>query len=161
MMYARTVLLILFLLAGLLSPPEVGAQGAEAARSPPRDAPAFSLEQNYPDPVNSETWIPFNLDTSLFTSREEVSVTMRIYNILNQVIAIPEAAEHPSGRGTRINNLGYADPGRKFAYWDGRDQAGRQVPSGVYYVQLVVDDVPDTRKLVVLNTPRRRRILPW
>lgn len=160
---ARSVLLILFLLAGSLSPPPAGAQGVEAARSPPRNVQAFSLEQNYPDPVNPETWIPFSLDAPLFESRDEVAVTMRIYNILNQVIAIPEAVEHPAGRGIRINNLGYAEPGRKFAYWDGRDQAGRQVPSGVYYIQLMVDlsDVPDTRKLVVLNNPRRRRILPW
>jgi len=160
---ARPVPLILFLLAGCLSPPALAAQqGVEAARSPPREVPAFALEQNYPDPVNPETWIPFTLDAALFASRGEVAVTMRIYNILNQVIAIPEAVEHPAGRGTRINNLGFAEPGRKFAYWDGRDQAGRQVPSGVYYVQLVVDDnIPDTRKLVVLNNPRRRRILPW
>jgi hypothetical protein len=86
---------------------------------------------------------------------------MRVINILNQVIAIPEAVDHPSGRGTRIINLTYVEPGRKIAYWDGKDLAGQPVPSGVYYVQLVIDDVPDTRKLIVLNNPRRGRILPW
>jgi hypothetical protein len=157
----RPVLLILFLLAGSLPPPPLGAQSGEAARSPPVESPGFVLEQNYPDPVNPETWIPFSLETSLFESRAEISATMRIYNILNQVIAIPEAVDHPAGRGTQILNLAYVEPGRKIAYWDGKDSAGRQVPSGVYYVQLVIDNVPDTRKLIVLNNPRRRRILPW
>ncbi len=158
---ARSVLLIFFLLAGSLPPPELGAQGAEAARSPPGDSPGFALEQNYPDPVNPQTWIPFSLSPSLFDSRSEVSATLRIYNILNQVIAIPEAVDHPLGRGVRVINLEYSEPGRKIAYWDGRDSAGRLVPSGVYYVQLVINDIPDTRKLIVLNNPRRRRIIPW
>lgn len=157
----RTVLLILFLIAGCLPPPAM-AQGAEAARAPPAGPPGFYLEQHYPDPVNPETWIPFTLEPSLFATRDQVNVTIRIYNILSQVVAQPEAVDHPSGRGTRVVNLTYTEPGRKIAYWDGKDSAGRQVPSGVYYVQLVIDDIADTRKLIVLNNSRRSRtIFPW
>ena len=157
---ARPVLLILFLLAGSLSPPSLGAQEAVAPQS--ADIPrGFVLEQNYPNPVNPETWIPFTLEPSLFEQGDSVSVTIRVYNILSQVVAIPEAIDHPRGRGTRVINLDYPEPGRMIAYWDGRDTAGRLVPSGVYYLQMVVGQETQTRKLTVLNPRNRRRIFPW
>jgi len=161
---ARSVLLIVFLLAGSLSPPFLEAQSAEAStRSPPGESQGFALGQNYPDPVSPETWIPFRLTPSLFETRSEVVVTIRIVNSLNQVVAIPEASDHPAGRGIRIINLSYSEPGLKDAYWDGKDAAGRQVPSGVYYVQMVVlgEAEPQTRKILVDNPQRRRWILPW
>jgi hypothetical protein len=162
MLGARTVLLIVLLLAGSLPPPGLAAQTAAEPRPPPEELQGFVLEQNYPEQVDSETWIPFTLFPSLFENGAEVRVTIRIHNSLNQVRAIPEAIDHPSGRGTRVVNLVYQEPGRKVAYWDGRDTAGRRVPSGVYYIQMVVGEETKTRKLVVLNTPRRRRnILPW
>lgn len=162
MMRARSVLLILFLLAGSLSPPLLDAQGTSAARSPAEESRGFVLEQNYPDPVNPETWIPFTLHESLFEGSGQAAATIRIVNILSQVVAIPEAIDHPNGRGTRVINLPYLEPGRKIAYWDGRDSAGRPVPSGVYYMQMVVgEEPPQTRKLIVLNPRRRGRIFPW
>lgn len=161
MMRARSVLLILFLLAGSLSPPPVDAQGSRVTAQSGEISRGFVLEQNYPNPVNPETWIPFSLDSSLFGQGQSALVTIRIYNILSQVVAIPEAMDHPKGRGTRVINLEYEEPGRKVAYWDGKDLAGNPVSSGVYYVQMVVGDEPQTRKLVVLNERRRRRIFPW
>jgi hypothetical protein len=159
---ARSVLLILALLAGSLPPPGATAQVVDNGRPTGDDSPEIVLEQNYPDPVNPETWIPFVLSPSLFEENREVTATMRIINILNQVVAIPEAIDHPNGRGTRVINLAYTESGRKIAYWDGRDQGGRQVPSGVYYVDLTVGEERRTNKLIVLNNPRRRRtIFPW
>lgn len=161
MTHARSVLLILLLLAGSLSPPTATAQGSPTAAQSAGANRGFALEQNYPNPVNPETWIPFSLNPVLFEQDEEVLVTIRIYNILSQLVAIPEAMDHPRGRGTRVINLEYDVPGRKVAYWDGKDTAGRPVPSGVYYIQMVVGDEPQTRKLIVLNERRRRRIFPW
>lgn len=157
---ARSVLLVMLLLAGSLSPPGLRAQ---ASRSSPQaeNVRGFYVEQNYPNPANPETWIPFLLEESLFEGTDTVIVTVRIFNILNQAVAIPEAVDHPGGRGTRLINLGYAEPGRKIAYWNGRDTAGRIVPSGVYYFQLVVNDQSQTRKIIVLNPRRRRSIIPW
>jgi hypothetical protein len=160
---ARSVLLILLLLAGSLSPPQSEAQGSQGMRQPAEESKGFYLEQNYPNPVSPETWIPFTLDATLFENDREVTATIRIYNGLNQLVAYPEAMDHPTGRGLRIFNLSYAEPGRKIAYWDGKDTAGRPVMSGVYYIQLVVDGEPEPeiRRLIVLNTRPRRRIIPW
>ncbi|HUE95253.1 MAG TPA: hypothetical protein VMN39_01250 [Longimicrobiaceae bacterium] len=161
MVRARSVLLILFLSAGSLSPPALVAQGSPVTAQSAEAGRGFALEQNYPNPVNPETWIPFYLDPSLFAQARSPRVTIRIYNILNQPVAIPEAMDHARGRGTRVLSLEYEEPGRKIAYWDGRDLAGTPVPSGVYYMQLVVEDETQTRKLVVLNERSRRRIIPW
>lgn len=158
---ARSVLLILLLLAGSPSPPAAHSQVPPAAPEPAESARSIALEQNYPNPVNPETWIPFYLGEPLFDEGAPVTATIRVYNILSQVVAIPEATEHPSGRGVRVIDLAYSDPGRKVAYWDGNDTAGRPVPSGVYYVQLVVGEETMTRKLTVLNPRRRRTIFPW
>jgi hypothetical protein len=157
---ARSVLLILLLSAGSLSPPALRAQDPGNG-SAPEQSQGFYLEQNYPNPVNPETWIPFHLEDSLFQNGDSVVVTIRIFNILRQIVAIPQAVDHPEGR-VRILNLRYAEPGRKIAYWDGKDSAGRRVPTAVYYVQLVVNDGrrSSTRKITVLN-PRRRSLFPW
>ena len=157
---ARPVLLILLLLAGCLPPPTLGAQESRNGVAS-EQSQGFYLEQNYPNPVNPETWIPFHLEDSLFQNGDSAVVTIRIFNILRQVVAIPQAVDHPDGR-VRVLNLTYGESGRKVAYWDGKDTAGRRVPTAVYYVQLVVDGQPrsSTRKITVLN-PRRRSLFPW
>jgi hypothetical protein len=158
---ARPVLLLLLLCAGSLPPPRALAQ---EAGPPPTAEPIrpFALEQNTPNPVDPDTWIPFYLDDSLFDGKDRVPVTIRIYNVLRQVVAIPEWID-ASGKRQRIINLGFREPGRKLAYWDGKTLAGRRVPEGVYYYQLVVGDHTDrplTRKLTVYKR-RRRGLLPW
>jgi len=157
----RSVLLIMVLLAGSLSPPGTRAQEALTVRVQAEEQRGFVLEQNYPPTVNPETWIPFSLESVLFREGRPVRTTIRIYNILSQVVAIPEAVDHPEGRGARLIDLEYTDPGRKLAYWDGRDTAGRLVPSGVYYMQMVVGEETQTRKLIVLTPRRSRNIIPW
>jgi hypothetical protein len=153
---ARSVLLILLLLAGSLSPPGAHAQGAQAVRSAGEANTGFILEQNYPETANPQTAIPFRLEPILFENGNPVTVTIRILNVISQPVAIPEALEHPRGRGVRIVNLPYTQPGRYIAFWDGRDPAGRQLPTGVYYVQMVVGEQSHTKK-IVLDNPRRRR----
>jgi len=157
---ARSVLLVLLLLAGSLSPPAASAQAARVDPAPER-GPGFSLEQNTPNPVNPETYIPFRLEESLFRNADSVVATLRIYNILRQVVAVPDALDHPAdGQRTPLANQSFTRPGRIIAYWDGRDAAGRRVPSGVYYYELVVNEIPLVRKMIVLNETRRR-LIPW
>ena len=119
-----------------------GAAGALAAQDPPGAGegrgPGFRLEQNYPNPFNPETRIPFELADELF-DEGPATVSIRIFNILNQFVAAPVALSFPGGEGLPLLQLEYASPGRYEAFWDGRDRNGRQVASGVYFVQMVVN----------------------
>lgn len=112
----------------------------------------FQLDQNYPNPFNPETTIPFVLGEELFVDGRGVVVTIRIYNILATLVAHPVALGHPSGEGVEVDQLEYARPGRYEAFWDGTDTQGRQVSSGIYLMQLTVDNhKPLTRKMYVMK----------
>jgi hypothetical protein len=159
----RSVLLILMLLAGSLSPP-ADAQEQQLRSSPPLErSRTFQLEPNYPNPVSSETFIPFSLDSALFQSRDSVVVSIRIVNLLSQVMAIPVVMTGSRPTQVPIINLAFSEPGRKVAYWDGRNLAGQPLPSGVYYCQMQVrgEEERQSLKIVVLNERRRRTIIPW
>jgi len=93
------------------------------------------LLQNYPNPFNPETWIPFQL-----AERSDVSIF--IYNVKGDLV--------------RTLYPGYKDAGSyilkgKAAYWDGRDDFGNRVASGVYFCQLKAGDSKDTRKIVLMK----------
>jgi hypothetical protein len=128
-----------------------GASPLVAQQGPPVDGlPAgFGLEQNYPNPFNPETRIPFVLSEELFVDGRAPVVTIRIYNILQQVVAVPTALRHPLGEGVAVAGLEYPAPGRYEAFWDGTDRNGRQVASGIYLMQLVVNGASQTRKMYV------------
>lgn len=154
------VLLFLLVIYGFLYPPWL--RGQETAEPPPDEPKGFHLEQNSPQTVNPDTWIPFYLEESLFREGRPGVVSIRIYNVLRQVVAVPTAVDHPRGRTVRITELRYTEPGRKLAYWDGKDLGGRRVPSGVYYCELVVNGRSDFIRIVVVNEPRKRsRFFPF
>ena len=112
----------------------------------------FQLDQNYPNPFNPETTIPFTLGQELFVDGQGVTVSIRIYNILTQLVAHPIALGHPSGDGVEVDQLEYHQPGRYEAFWDGTDTQGRQVASGIYLMQLSVNNLkPLTRKMYVMK----------
>ncbi len=111
---------------------------------------SFQLEQNYPNPFNPETRIPFVLGDRLFGEGRPVRVSVRIYNVLRQFVAAPTALNHTLGEGLPVEDLEYLTPGRHEVYWDGRDRAGNQVASGVYFIQLVVNgQTAPVRKMFV------------
>ena len=159
MRLAQTVLLILSLLLGTVA----HAASQESGAPPTLDqARSFRLEQNYPNPVSPETWIPFHLEEPLFQDGNTGKVSIRIYNALRQLIAVPKAVGHPRGKNAPVLNLPFTEAGPQVAYWDGKDMAGRLVPTGVYYCQMIVnDEMPQTRKLIVVNRKKRRNIIPW
>ncbi len=138
------VFLVLLFLYGLMN-----TASAQAVGSSGEQENGFHLEQNYPNPFNPETKIPFILNEDLFGDGRSVVVSVRIYNVLQQFIATPTALNHPRGEAVPVTDLEYATPGRFETYWDGRDQAGRHVASGVYFVQLVVDGRSQIRKMFV------------
>lgn len=141
------VLSAFLLLFGAAS--DVTAQDRGGASS--GQASGFQLEQNYPNPFNPETKIPFVLTEELFAEGRPAVVSLRIYNLLQQMVAVPVALGHPSGEGVAMQQLEYTQPGRYEAFWDGTDQSGRQVASGIYFMQLTVNGVSKTRKMYVLK----------
>ncbi len=160
---APPVLLLLLVIYGFLSPPALPAQDPVELPAIPRQTAAYRLEQNDPNPFSRDTYIPFYLEEELFQDGEPPLVTIQIFNLLNQLVAVPRAPDHPRGKNLPVQKLVYTDPGRKFAYWDGTDTRGRRVPPGVYYCQLTVDDHrPLMRKIIVTSPRRRSRIpIPW
>ena len=126
--------------------PTRNAAVALSAPSAPAEEPAssgqasdFDLRQNYPNPFNLETTIPFVLHEGLFAKGRRTQVSMRIFNALTELVASPVALGHPSGEGAGLIQLEYTQPGTYEAFWDGTDQSGRQVASGLYFVQLNVN----------------------
>jgi len=93
------------------------------------------LLQNYPNPFNPETWIPFEL-----AERSEASIT--IYDAIGRIIRTLKLGELPAGIYLSKD---------KAAHWDGRNQYGEKVPSGVYFYQLQAGDFTATKKLVILK----------
>ncbi|MEZ4414537.1 MAG: hypothetical protein R3E10_02165 [Gemmatimonadota bacterium] len=127
----------------------VSVASAQQAGQPPRPSTDFELEQNYPNPFNPETRVPFVLGEGLFQSGQPVRVTIRIYNILSQLVASPTALGHVEGEGVAVDNLEYGSPGRYEAYWDGHDRSGAQVASGVYFVQITVNGRSQIKRMLV------------
>ena len=102
--------------------------------SPEQTAPEqTALLHNYPNPFNPETWIPYHLS-------EPAEVTLTIYGI--------------DGRVVRRLDLGHQDAGyyqskSRAAYWDGRNNVGERVASGIYFYTLTVGDFSATQKLLI------------
>jgi hypothetical protein len=122
----------------LTLPSVTAAQDVGSDTGPPANESGFELQQNYPNPFRTNTRIPFVLHPQIFEDGP-VRVTMRIFNVLQQFVAFATALNHPEGSGVDIDVLQYQNPGQKEAFWDGRDRSGRQVASGLYYLQVTVN----------------------
>ena len=145
----RRILQGVSLLIVLAVAPQVGSAQDAGGETPPRTDPGFELQQNYPNPFNPTTRIPFTLKPGLFEDGRPVAVTMRIFNVLLQPVAIPTALNHPSGNGVRVDRLEFTTPGQYEAFWDGFDTDGRQVASGMYYLQVIVKGERQIMKMIV------------
>lgn len=95
----------------------------------------FSLEQSYPNPFNASESDHSTIIRYQLQRTSDVSLT--IYNILGQVVR----------RLVRSTQ----NAGDHFVRWNGRDEAGVTVPSGIYLYQLRTNDVIQTRKLIVIR----------
>jgi hypothetical protein len=101
-----------------------------ATNSPlPRE---FALVQNYPNPFNPSTTIQF-----YNPGPQRAKVTLEVFNILGQQVI--------------VLHDGSADPGWNEIEWDGRDQSGHSVASGVYFYRLKTDRSTLTRKMMLLK----------
>ncbi len=108
------------------------------------------LGRNYPNPFNPETTIPFTLDESLWSGGAQPIVSLRIYNILAQLVAVPIL----QGSGERLDGvlLAWNGTGQYTAYWDGKVRdTDREAASGVYVYQLVVNGQAHTKKMTIVK----------
>ena len=106
-------------------------QGLLAAARPQKT----QLLANYPNPFNPETWIPYQL-----TSGSHVRIT--IYDTHGAVVRQLTLGHQSEG---------YYTTQSRAAYWDGRNNSGERVASGIYFYQLQADDVSLLRKMVILK----------
>ena len=86
----------------------------------PRGRPRVTLGQNYPNPFNPETWIPFGIDEDCPEPGRQYRVTIRIFNLLAQEVAVPviQGGTGTAAGGDRIENITLGC-GRYTAYWNG------------------------------------------
>jgi hypothetical protein len=90
----------------------------------------FSLHDNYPNPFNPETKIGYFLPRA-------GQVRLEVFNILGQRIR------------TLVNE--HQAAGNREVSWDGRNEAGEQVTSGVYFYKLQAEDFVQTKKMVLIR----------
>jgi hypothetical protein len=127
----------------------------EAARQESSAAADFTLDPVSPNPFRRETRISFRLGERLFEGEGEVRVTMRVFNILRQVVAVPVALDERGRPGSALEDMGYKRPGYYEAFWDGRDREGRLSASGPYFVELKVGDQAQVRKILLVPSSER------
>ncbi len=93
------------------------------------------LLANYPNPFNPETWIPYRL-------AEDAFVTLTIYDRIGRVVRTFDV-------GHRIASA--YENRSKAIHWDGKNNVGEQVASGVYFYALTAGDFSATRKMLILK----------
>jgi hypothetical protein len=136
---------IVLLILASLSPDGAAAQGTTK-----RDPGARVRRGNYPNPFNPVTKIPFELFEEDFPNGKPAVVSIRIYNVLMQPVAVPTAMDHPQGNGALVENLKYTDAGLKEAFWDGTDRTRKKVASGVYlYIVTVNGQKSPPKKMII------------
>lgn len=151
-MRLRWAALAVVLALSALVPASAAAQGVEAPRRTRQNNP---LGQNYPNPFNPETTIPFAVGDSASCAAnpgKKYRVTLRIYNVLAQLVAIPilQAGTSSSSGGSVKLSSAELTCGSYTAYWDGKYlNTNREVASGVYIYQLVMNGKVFTRKMLV------------
>ena len=91
----------------------------------------YALHEAYPNPFNPQTTISFDLP-------QRARASLRVYAVTGDLVR------------TLLND-GMARQGRNEFVWDGRDDAGRRISSGVYFYSLQVGEFAATRRMVLLK----------
>ena len=93
------------------------------------------LLPNYPNPFNPDTWIPYQLS-------QASTVTVKIYDVTGSLVRTIEVGHKP---------VGYYLTRERAVYWDGRNEKGESVSSGVYFYTLNTDTYIQTRRMVIVK----------
>ncbi len=90
----------------------------------------FALFQNYPNPFNPETQIDFNM-------KQQQRAELAIYNILGQRVRLLLDEVRPAGRHTIV--------------WNGHDDSGKQLASGLYFYSLKTGSFAETKRMILIR----------
>ena len=91
------------------------------------------LLPNYPNPFNPETWIPYHLANA-------ADVILTIYDTKGVMVRQLDLGHQSAGFYTARSRA---------AYWDGRNQLGEPIASGIYFYTLTAGDFTATRKMSI------------
>ena len=94
-----------------------------------------SLLRNYPNPFNPETWIPYQLAAP-------ADVTLTIYAANGELVRTLALGHRAAGT--------YQSKSRA-AYWDGKNDLGERVASGLYFYTLIAGDFTATGKMIIVK----------
>ena len=93
------------------------------------------LRANYPNPFNPETWIPYHL-------ANDTAVRISIYDIQGVLVRQFDIG---------YQKAGYYTDRAKAAHWDGRNDVGERVVSGLYFYTLTTNDYTRTRRMTIIK----------
>jgi hypothetical protein len=99
--------------------------------------PKFSLLQNYPNPFNPVTTIPLKVSGSQSMVHTLIHTTLKIYNILGQKVRTLVDEDKLQGDYRVV--------------WDGKDDTGQEVSSGVYFYVVKAKNLVQTRKMTLIR----------
>lgn len=90
----------------------------------------FALSQNYPNPFNPQTFFKIEIPKDIF-------ISLRVFDIRGRKVRTLVSSVQPAGE--------YIVP------WDGRDDAGNQLTSGIYYCRMQAGLFSDVKRLILLR----------
>jgi hypothetical protein len=93
------------------------------------------LLQNFPNPFNPETWMPFQL-------AKDADVTIEIYNSTGGIVRRLMLGHKRAGLYTSKETA---------AYWDGRNEIGEKVSSGVYFYKIKAGDYTAVKRMILMK----------
>jgi hypothetical protein len=121
---------------GSLEVYDVSSLPTGVTSNPPPTVPTRTeLLQNYPNPFNPGTWIPFTLS-------KDSRVVIRIYNRVGKLVRTFDLGKRQRGS--------YTTEGRA-VYWDGTNDQGELVASGVYFYEIRTDISHPVRRMLLLK----------
>ncbi|MYI93316.1 T9SS type A sorting domain-containing protein [Candidatus Poribacteria bacterium] len=107
------------------------AESPASQQSPPKT----ELLANYPNPFNPETWIPYQLS-------ESAKVTVTIYSVKGEMVRQFALGHQAAGD--------YRSRARAL-HWDGKNQFGEKVSTGVYFYRFTAGDFSATRRMLIIK----------
>mgnify|MGYP001824098225 FL=1 len=108
----------------------INGQGNTPPTDTGQNPPAPIFARNYPNPFNPSTTIEFGIP-------EASHVDLRVYDVAGRLVR------------TLLNER--TEAGNHEVVWNGTDESGSTVSSGVYFYRLIADEVTVTRKMVLLR----------